>query len=408
MLLVCSWLGAACGSGDIGSGSTGDGTPGGFGNAGDNGNDGNASSVIGDRGDATGSGVGTNNGNAASSGNGSNATGTSATEGGGASRSSSGGGGGSSVRSLTREDLVDAGPLRQLTDAANDPRIFTQPRAGVTLKDGSLAFIGLDERISADERLQVGARSAVFLQRRDGARPVLEFNGAGLTTPLDIDVSIDEKTLFVADFAGGRSGLGAIVLVPVNGGAISFAAEGYLPRSVTVALDGAVLFSGIDPATAQPGVFELQGSSATPRFLGAPLLDPSGIAAFADGRLLVADTGAFDAGNGPVLTSQGSIVLIDGNQASVFAGGFATGFPAGIALTLDESTLLVSGEGQDRSDTLFLVDVANAAAPPRAVTASFSAFKDASAGLKRAHDEDTFIWASLAANGGGTVFRIED
>jgi len=38
------------------------------------------------------------------------------------------------------------------------------------------------------------------------------------------------------------------------------------------------------------------------------------------------------------------------------------------------------------------------------VTAAFSAFQDSSAGLKRAHAENTFIWASLSA-GGGTVFR---
>lgn len=408
MLLASSWLGVACGSGNIGSGSSGDETPSRAGNGAAPSNGVSGNGVTGDRGDGTSSGVG-NNGTATGTGNGSSGSGTSsAADDDGPGRSApGGGGGGSSVRSLTREDLVDAGPLRVLTDAANDSGIFTQPHAGVALKDGSLAFIGLDESISASDRLQVGASSAVFLQRRDGARPAIKFKGNGLVSPLDIDVSLDERTLFVADFAGGLGGLGAIVSVPVNGGSISFAAEGYLPRSVTVAPGGEVLFSGVDPATRQPGVFELQGGVVSARFLGAPLLDPSGIAAFADGRLLVADTGAFDAGNGPVLTSQGSIVLIDGNQASVLSSGFATGFPAGIALTLDESTLLVSGEGADRSDTLFLVDLANAAAAPKAVTASFSAFKDASAGLKRAHDEDTFIWTSLAA-GGGTVFRIED
>jgi hypothetical protein len=406
-LLACAWLGAACGSGHIeAAGGSGAGAPSAPGNAssGDGSGRGTGNDVSGDR------GTGSNGSNGDANSAGDEGSESAADDGSGSTNDpprSRGGGGGSSVRRLVEEDLVDAGLLQRSIDAANDPRVFTQPRAGVALKNGSIAFVGLDESIAAADRTQVGARSAVFLQRRDGVRPQIVFNGNGLVSPVDIDVSLDEKTLFVADFAGGSAGFGAIAIVPVGGGSASFAAEGFLPRSVTVAPGGEVFFSGVDPVSGQPGVFELDGASVTPVFTGAPLLDPSGIAAFGDGRLLVADTGAFDAGNGPVLTSQGKIVLIDDGQPSEFASGFATGFPAGIALSVDENTLIVSAEARDRSDTLLLFDVANPAAAPRAVTASFSAFKDAAAGLKRAHTEDTFTFASLAANG-GTVFRIEN
>jgi hypothetical protein len=115
-----------------------------------------------------------------------------------------------------------------------------------------------------------------------------------------------------------------------------------------------------------------------------------------DGGALLADVTASEAG----------VVLIDGGQASVFATGFATGFPAGIALTLDESTLIVSGQGPDRSDTVYLVAVAAPRETPTAVQDVFSEGRDSSAGLKRAHDSNTFIWSSLSFNG-GTVFRIE-
>lgn len=406
VLFACSSLGIACGSGDIrGAGNNrADGTPrsGSANPSGDSISGTSAgNSVIGDRSNAGSGDDGTSGSSASGTGSASDDTSDDSP------RGSRGGGGGSSRR-LTTEQLEDAGPLQSLVDAANDPRVFTQPRAGVALKNGTIAFVGLDESIAAADRAQVGARPAVFVQRRDGLRPTIAFNGNGLVNPVDIDVSLDEKTLFVADFAGGLGGFGAIASVPVNGGSATFAAEGFLPRSVTVAPGGEVLFSGVDPASHQPGVFKLDGSTVTPVFTGAPLLDPSGIAAFGDGRVLVADTGAFDAGNGPVLTSQGSIILIQDGQASLFASGFATGFPAGIALSLDESTLVVSAEGRDRSDTLLLVDVTNPGAAPKAVTASFSAFKDAAAGLKRAHTEDTFTFASLAANGGGTVFRLED
>jgi hypothetical protein len=402
LLLLCALalLGAACGSGDIESkdsrgtpGNTTD-NPGGIGRDGDHGNtpssdpdDPTAPGAIG--GSATGNG---------------NASGAGASEGSGSS--GGGRGGGSSPRGVVREDLVgDAGSLSSATSIANDAATFTLPRAAVAVGQ-QLAFVATDERLDARDREQAGARSAIFLQRDDGEPARRLLISADLVSPIDIDVSLDLRTLYVADFAGGKSGLGAIAVGSVLGGALSFAAEGFSPRGVTVGPNGEVFFSGIDPASGQPGVFVLEDGSVRALFTGAPLVDPSGIAAFADGRVLVADTRAFDAGGAP-LANEASIVLIDDGQASLFASGFATGFPAGIALSTDESTLLVSAESADRHDTLLLVDVANPAAPPRAITASFSALQDAAAGLKRAHGKDQFSFASLAANGGGTVFRIE-
>ena len=128
-----------------------------------------------------------------------------------------------------------------------------------------------------------------------------------------------------------------------------------------------------------------------------------------NGDVLVADTRFLDGESENTQTptnSDAGIVLIHDGAASVLATGFATGYPAGIALTLDEKTLIVSGEGPDHSDSVYLVDTANPLAPPSVVTDSFSAYQDASAGLKRAHGENTFIWASLAANG-GTIYRIQ-
>jgi hypothetical protein len=127
-----------------------------------------------------------------------------------------------------------------------------------------------------------------------------------------------------------------------------------------------------------------------------------------DGAVLVSDTRLFDGvseGTTKTLPSEAGIVLIKDGQASVFATGFVTGYPAGIALTTDDKSLIISGQGPDHSDTVYIVDVANPKAPPLVVTDKFSAFQDSSAGLKRAHDSNTFIWASLAANG-GTIYRI--
>jgi len=157
----------------------------------------------------------------------------------------------------------------------------------------------------------------------------------------------------------------------------------------------------------------LPSGSGTParvcvKVAGAPLVDPSGIAVLKDGAVLVSDTRLFDGvsdGTTKSIPSEAGVVLIKDGQASIFATGFVTGYPAGIALTMDDKSLIISGQGPDHSDTVYIVDVANPKAPPTVVTDKFSAFQDSSAGLKRAHDSNTFIWASLAANG-GTIYRI--
>ena len=256
-----------------------------------------------------------------------------------------------------------------------------------------------------DEAEPAGPRSAVFLQPAGGAARVL-YTGPELVSPLDIEASADGATLYVADYAGGSEGSGAILSLPAQGGAVALLARGYSPRSVTLGADDRLYFSGVDPVSGAPGVFALQGDEVTTVFSGPPLVDPSGIALFADGRVLVADTRLFDgAVDARALAGEAGVVLIDRGAARIFASGFATGFPAGIALTVDESTLIVSGQGADRSDTVYLVNVAHPEQAPAPVTAAFSAYQDSSAGLKRAHGENTFIWASLSANG-GTVFKI--
>jgi hypothetical protein len=305
------------------------------------------------------------------------------------------------------------GPFQALAPAANAPDVFSQPRAGVPLVDGAMAFIAVDEGVGDDDLTRIGPRSAIFIQppADPGATPPAPsvlYAGDELVSPLDIEASEDGQTLFVADYAGGTQGAGAILRLSRSGSDPSFAADGWSPRSVTLGSDAALYFSGVDPTSGEPGIFRLVGDSVEPVLVGAPLVDPSGIAVFRDGRVLVADTRLLDGGAlfGDLTASEAGVVLIDRGKASVFATGFATGFPAGIALTLDESTLIISGQGPDRSDTVYLVDVADPKEIPTALKDVFSVERDSSAGLKRAHDANTFIWASLSYQR-GTVFRID-
>jgi len=298
-------------------------------------------------------------------------------------------------------------PFKSLEVAANAPATFAQTTAGVPLSNGSIAFLATLETDSDEERENVGARVGVWLQPAQGA-PTLLYAGDKMVSPFDIDASIDGKTLYIADFAAGAEGRGAILSLSTTGGEPTEVVSGFSPRGVTVADDDRVYFSGTDDMTGGPGVFVVAGSSVSRVFVGAPLVDPSGIAVRKDGAVLVSDTRLSDgelAGTTKTVASEAGVVLIKDGQASIFATGFATGFPAGIALTTDEKSLIISGEGPDRSDTVYIVDVANPQAPPTVVTDKFSAYQDSSAGLKRAHDSNTFIWASLAANR-GTIYRI--
>lgn len=295
------------------------------------------------------------------------------------------------------------GPFKSLEAVANAPSAFSSPRSAAPLADGSVVLIATLESAPTDDAADAGERVAILKQSPGGAKPSVLYSGDALVNPLDLAVSLDGETIYVADPAGGPDGSGAVSSLPSSGGEPSLLLAGYGPRAITVADDGRIFLSGVSAESGLPGVFELQGGAAVSVFEGAPFVDPSGIAVQADGSVLVADTRLFD--RSADVSSEAGIVRIRNGQASVFASGFATGYPAGIALTQDEKTLIVSGEGADRSDTVFLVDMSNPSAAPSPVTADFSRYQDASAGLKRAHDSNTFIWASLAANG-GTVFRI--
>lgn len=308
-----------------------------------------------------------------------------------------------SQHGMKTDEGTSQGPFKSLEAVANAPQAFSAPRAGVPLADGSVAFIATLEGQPSDELSESGKRMAVLLQPPGKADVTTLYSGELLANPLDIALSADEKTLYIADPAGGEDGLGALLTLEVSGGEPSVALAGSRPRAVTISEQGEVYFSGSSDDGGEPGVFLLSGNSATPVFTGPPLVDPSGIAVRKDGTLLVADTRLFDGET--ELGNEAGIVRISDGQASVWASGFATGYPAGIALTLDEKTLIISGEGPDRSDTVYLVDTSAPSAPPGVVTASFSTYQDSSAGLKRARNSNTFIWASLAADG-GTVYRI--
>jgi hypothetical protein len=286
--------------------------------------------------------------------------------------------------------------------AASASATFVSPLSGTPLPSGGVAFIAL-----APATDDAPAHPALF-RAAAGEEPSVLYAGELLQNPLDLHVSADGESILVADSVyldeNGENAGGALLTFPVTGGEPSASAVGYVPRAVTVADSGAVYFSGSEPETRTPGVFLLAEGSVEPVYVGAPLVDPSGIAVFGDGRVLVADT-SFSDGEDSASASRGAVVLLENGEATLFASGFETGYPAGLALTSDDAVLVVSGQGPDSSNLVFLFDTAHPEAEPKLET-GFAAQQWSSGGLHRAHGENRFAWCDKAAEG-GTIFSIE-
>ena len=307
------------------------------------------------------------------------------------------GSGGGGKAPAPKPEAKEEGPFKSLEVAANGAA-FSDPRGGVPLKNGRVAFLAT----VSDDRGQVG----LFMQGENGTE--LLYSGEKLVNARDIDTSLEEDALLAADpsvISTGPDGTqlsGAILKFSLTGGAPELLAAGYAPVSITVDESG-IYFSGRDPSSGEPGVFRLVGETVESVFTGSPLVDPSGIVVLKDGAVLVADTRLFES---TPINSEAGVVRIKDGEAKLFASGFATGYPAGIAVTTDESTLIVSGEAPDRSDAVYLFSVADPSAGATVVRAEFSVEQNSSAGLKRLRGANTFIWASGSFKN-GTVYKIK-
>jgi sugar lactone lactonase YvrE len=295
------------------------------------------------------------------------------------------------------EPEAPEGPFKSLEVAANDPGIFSNPRAGAPLPDGRVAFIATDTESGV-----VG----LFMQSSNGT--ALLYKGAGLVAGQDLDTSLDYDAILVADPGvvtrddAGNEAVGAILRFSLSGGEPELLAVGYAPVAVTTGTGG-TYFSGRDPQSGDRGVFRLNGRDASVVYTGAPLVDPSGIAVLSDGGVLVADTSLHESTS---IIGEAGVVLLKDGAATVFATGFTSGSPAGIALTVDEKALIVSGESMSRNDTVYIFNMEKPTAAPTVVTAVFSEQEDSSAGLHRLREKNKFVWAS-ASQDYGTLYAIE-
>lgn len=217
--------------------------------------------------------------------------------------------------------------------------------------------------------------------------------------PFGIELSTDGEQIFVADAAAGSADLGAIYSMAVSGSApkVIMGTDGTAPHSLAVVDVGGkdtIYFTGTEAkAGGLRGVFSVPaaGGNVTMISVGGMLKDPSGIAVAKNGDIYLVDSISSENGNGQIL------VIPTGGGPKVLLDNVRVGHPAGIALSLDEKSLYVSGfDPTSLTDRVTIVDITEkssvaafakelgtyteAAGLHRAKTANILTFVDSSGG----------------------------
>jgi DNA-binding beta-propeller fold protein YncE len=164
-----------------------------------------------------------------------------------------------------------------------------------------------------------------------------------------------------------------------------------------------IYFTGIDPANGSGGLWKMAAGGGAPTLVaeGTPFIDPSGVALDPAGNAYVVDTIA----SGSRL---GQVIKVGAGQSAGTAlqtGDLQVGYPAGVALSADNTALLVSAfdpsKGTAAVARIVLASPTPAYAAPAAIANNIE-----SAGIHRARCAANFVWADSLAGGSGTVYAL--
>jgi DNA-binding beta-propeller fold protein YncE len=242
----------------------------------------------------------------------------------------------------------------------------------------------------------------VFQVPAAGGAAELLTGGAPFVGPVGIAISSDGLTIYVADPQAGQ-----IFVIPTGGDHTPkplAGTTGSAPRGMAVVRDqnqDVLYFTGKDPSDGQVAVLKVPAAGSTQPTIvakGTPLVEPDGLAVTHNGIVYVSDHSA--AGGG-----FGRIFRIDAGATTTVVERVRVGTPAGVALTFNETVLLVSALQPDRdSDQVVLVNLSNL--QTGSVTKGIAENQKAG-GVHRALNSNVFSWADLTSGGSGRVYRIE-
>lgn len=269
---------------------------------------------------------------------------------------------------------------------------FTNPRDTVPNSDGSTFYF---TATTAN-----GQPGVYMVTSTGGAMAVQITAGAPLVAPNGLAISGDDQTLYISDTSAG------LFKLPTRGGSPQLIAgtDQHHPRGLDVAPSGGtdvIFFTGDDPATGQGGVFTVSpaGGAITTVAKGSPLLTPVGIVVGNDGTVYVSNPLAF-AANAPA----GSLFQIAAGKPTQLVAGLRLGYPAGVALNLNNSLLLASGLDSDKGTAV--VYAVNLTSKVLTTYNQGISANTGAGGVHRARNADIFGWCGLSTGGSGTVYRI--
>jgi sugar lactone lactonase YvrE len=249
------------------------------------------------------------------------------------------------------------------------------------------------------------------------ATPTTVQAGAPFVAPFGISISTDGTTLYVADLGAdsanpdptGTNDTGQIFSLPVAGGAPTAitGANGYRPRSVQVVANGSaddLYFTGTDPTNGKAGVFMVAaaGGSVTTVLEGAPFVEPSGVAVATDGSVYVLDSLTAH-------TGAATILKVSGTPAAASTVTTANaGYPGGIALLCDGSSLLASTLDPAKYTDVVLEINTTTPTMTTPLTTGVSGLYEA-AGIHRAAKANIFAFVDSGSTGPmtGQVFVVK-
>lgn len=159
--------------------------------------------------------------------------------------------------------------------------------------------------------------------------------------------------------------------------------------------DETLYFTGKDPTDGVPAVFKVPARGGTRSVLakGTPLVNPDGVAVSKSRTVFVTDHGQ----------GTGAAYRLDANGPTKLAEVKQLGDPAGVGLTQDESTLLVSSKNDSKGTAqVLLIDLRTL--KTGVVDKVIGENKNAG-GLHRASNANVFVWADVSRS--GRVDRVE-
>ncbi len=290
------------------------------------------------------------------------------------------------------------GTIGSIKPAAHDAAAFTAPLDATPSPEGDMVFF--------TARNADGA--GVFKAAASGGTTSVVYVGDPISGPVGITVATDSRMIYVADPGASVNDVDEGVLwavsasggtpTPVNG------TGGYAPRGIVLMNESgtdALYFTGKQPTDGVPGVFKVHAIGGTVQTIakGGPFSDPNGIAVTNEGIIYVVDSAAEDLAAGSA-----RVIEVKNGVPTILQEGLKVGFPAGIALSQDNTALLVSAlspaTGKDQVVRIDLVSKLQTVNDQ-----GIGGFEEA-AGLHRAANAEVYAWADSGADGSGTVYVL--